>query len=39
MGGGARHPIGQNRGQENTKPVYKEKIKSKNKKRGGKGTN
>lgn len=25
MGGGARHPIGQNRGQENTKPVYKER--------------
>ena len=25
MGGGARHPIGQNRGQESTKPVYKEK--------------
>jgi hypothetical protein len=25
MGGGARHPIGQNRGQESTKPVYKRK--------------
>lgn len=25
MGGGARHPIGQNCGQESTKPVYKEK--------------
>ena len=24
-GGGDRHPIGQNRGQEITKPVYKEK--------------
>jgi hypothetical protein len=34
-GGGARHPIGQNRGQESTKPLYKKK-KPKDKKTGKK---
>lgn len=39
MGGGARHPIGQNRGQEITKPVYKEKEDPRTRNgRGKKGT-